>query len=349
MRRLLGLVLCLGLTGCALRPGVIPARSVPVPPAPAPPPVSLTPLRFPTDDGPHRVLSEWWYYTGHLVTATGQRFGFQLVFFKSERARRPVGYAAHFAITDHQAGRFSYAQRRAVGPPLSPGRYAVALGDWRVQGENGTDTLVATMPGYALTLTVTPLKPPVLHNGTGVISFGPAGDSAYYSRTRLRASGQITTPAGTFPVEGSAWMDHQWGNFISAGGGWDWYAIQLDDGSDLMLSVVFDAAHRPLWRFGTFVSAEGEAVPLADWTAIPLGTWTSPRSGAVYPSGWQVTVPAHDLSLTLAPVLPDQELDTRESTGTVYWEGEARVAGTQRGRPVGGWAYVELVGYAPAP
>lgn len=249
---------------------------------------------------------------------------------------------------------------------------------WTMAGSGGHDVLDATFPaseasgagsggagtgnrpsgiatasgasGIHLTLVTT--KPPVLHGRAGWIEFGPAGGSYYYSRTRMTATGTVTIGGRTLQATGIAWFDHQWGDFIAVGGGgWDWFAINLDDGTDLTLSLIrnLDGSY-PLVD-GTLVGADGRTTHL-DRSAFDVAVsrhWTSPATGADYPAGWRVTIPSAGLVINLRPTVADQELDTRATTGVVYWEGSQVVDAIHNGRPLGGSAYVELTGYAPAP
>ncbi len=150
------------------------------------------------------------------------------------------------------------------------------------------------------------------------------------------------------PVTGDAWMDHQWGYFTTFdGAGWDWYAFQLSDGTDVMLYVVPGVGDSPAYLDGSIVGPSGELTVLEaeDFTITPTGTWTSPESGIEYPSGWQVDVPRVDLSLTVMPTIVDQEMDTSATTGVIYWEGEVEISGSHADSPVTGLGYVELTGY----
>jgi predicted secreted hydrolase len=148
-------------------------------------------------------------------------------------------------------------------------------------------------------------------------------------------------------VAGKAWFDHQWGDFISVGGGWDWFAVNLADGVDLTLSVVRDRDGGNPVVYGTLVRANGATQHL-ERDAFTVGTtarWRSPTTGVDYPAGWRITIPAERLAIDLSPTVPDQELDTRATSGVIYWEGSQRVVATRDGRPVTGAAYVELTGY----
>jgi predicted secreted hydrolase len=149
-------------------------------------------------------------------------------------------------------------------------------------------------------------------------------------------------------VSGSAWFDHQWGDFFTVStGGWDWFSAHLDDGSDFTIYLIRGESKEVIGSLGTFVDPDGRAtdIPFADFEVEALGTWTSPRTNVTYPSGWRVTLPQRGLVLTWTPVVPDQELDTRRSTANIYWEGEVTIAGTRNGTPITGEGYVELTGY----
>jgi putative drug exporter of the RND superfamily len=350
-------------------------------PAPHPPPPAVTaapsspvdpqPVVLPRDDGPHRRLTEWWYYTGHLRAADGHRFGFEDVIFRAERGAFPVTWASHLAITDETGNRFLYAQRTEFGPqvdtrptPTDPG-FSFAIGGpggWQMSGKDGTDRLAAAFAageaaaagapaGVGLELDLRSTKPAALHLGTGWIDFGAGGSSYYYSRTRMSAAGALTLDGKPVAVDGSAWFDHQWGDFITVGGGgWDWFAINLDDGTDLTLSLVRNGDGTYPLVYGTLVRADGSTrhLPPEAFTVEVTSRWTSPATGADYPAGWRITIPDEDLEIGLEPTVADQELDTRATTGVVYWEGSQHVAAVRGGRPIEGEAYVELTGYAPS-
>ena len=360
-----------------------PARPVvtPAPPSAAPQP-DPQPVVLPADDAPHERLTEWWYYTGHLRDATGGRWGFEYVIFRAERGGFPVSWASHLALTDETGGTFRYAQRSEIGPQVDVGAGAAGAADgfafaitgfdptadalitrepWAMVGNDGSDGLRAAaaadevagsgaLAAFALDLRLRATKPPALHNRIGWIDFGPAGGSYYYSRTAMAATGSLDVGGRTLRVDGSAWFDHQWGDFIAiGGGGWDWFAVNLDDGTDLTLSLVRNADGSYPLVYGTLVEPHGDARHL-DRDAFDVDVterWQSPRTGADYPAAWRIAVPSHGLEIRLAPTVADQELDTRATTGVVYWEGSQVVRATRDGRPLGGEAYVELTGYAP--
>ena len=340
----------------------------PPPPAASPQPsagVDPVPIVFPADDGPHDRLTEWWYYTGHLVDGSGRRFGFEFVVFRAERGEFPVSWASHLALTDETGQRFLYDQRTEIGPQVdrsprdddgTPQGFSLSVAGaepgagWTMAGVEGRDSLAAATATFGLNLVLRSDAPAVLHDRIGFIEFGPAGGSYYYSRPRMAATGELSLDSETFHVTGEAWFDHQWGDFIAVGGGgWDWFAVNLADGTDLTLSLVRDEAGGYPLVYGTLVEPDGTVRHLdaEAFTIDVTGSWTSPTTGAAYPAGWRIRVPSEGLDIGLEPTVPDQELDTRASTGVVYWEGSQRVTATRNGQAVAGEAYVELTGYGP--
>ncbi|HET7728376.1 MAG TPA: lipocalin family protein [Candidatus Limnocylindrales bacterium] len=388
MTRLPAAIVALAVVTAACTSGAILANPMPagpvVTPAPTPtaPPPDPRPLVLPADDAPHERLTEWWYYTGHLRDDAGGRWGFEYVIFRAERGGFPVTWASHLALTDETGGTFRYAQRSEIGPQVdvgagaagAAGGFALAISGfdptadaliarepWTMAGSDGTDRLhaaaamdevagLSARAAFTLDLRLRATKPPALHNRIGWIDFGPAGGSYYYSRTAMTATGSLGVDDRTLRVDGSAWFDHQWGDFIAiGGGGWDWFAVNLDDGTDLTLSLVRNADGSYPLVYGTLVEPDGEARHLdRDAFAVEvIDRWQSPRTGADYPAGWRIAVPSDSLEIRLAPTVADQELDTRATTGVVYWEGSQVVRATRDGRSLGGEAYVELTGYAP--
>ena len=328
------------------------------------------PLAFPADHGPHpRFRTEWWYWTGNLQARDGgvpRRFGFQLTFFRTALApsvapRRSAWstrdvYTAHLALADVRAGRFQARDRWArsaldlAGASGNP--FRVWLGDWIAEGRAPSGQPIRLRAGEGdlrLDLTLSATKPAVLHGERGLSrkSAEPGNASYYYSLTRMTASGEVQVGDRAFPVEGLAWMDREWSTSALAPDqvGWDWFALQLDDGRELMLYRLRqrDGAISPASQ-GTLVAADGAARTL-DRNAVEvlvLDHWVSPRGGTRYPGRWRLRVPTAQLDLVVTPLLQDQELDL----AVRYWEGAARVDGTAGGRPLGGAGYVELVGYA---
>jgi predicted secreted hydrolase len=321
---------------------------------------------FPRDHGPHPAFrTEWWYYTGNLRARDGRHFGFQLTFFRHALRPGPVArasawgatqvYLAHFAVTDTGSGRFlafARSSRDALGLAGAQAEpFRVWLDDWSAEGEGPSALpmrLRAAENGTAIDLTLESAKPIVLQGEGGLSRKGPEAGNAsyYYSLTRMPARGTVRTAGQTFAVEGLAWMDREWstsplGRDVA---GWDWFALQLDDGRDVMF---FRLRRRDgetdRWNAGALVDARGVSHPLA-WNDVRievLDTWRSPRSGVTYPGRWRLTEATHDLVVELAPRLADQELSVEPR----YWEGAVVVKGREGDRPVTGHGYVELVGY----
>jgi RND superfamily putative drug exporter len=349
------------------------ARPTSAAPSPLPtrPPDPLL-VELPRDDAPHDRLTEWWYYTGHLASGEGDRFGFEFVIFRAERGGFPVTWASHFAVTDEGEGTFHYAQRTEFGPQVdvgASGRHVLGLlmtdvgggAPWSMGGAGGDDVLSVELSaeeadaagldaGLRLALSLHATKPAALHDTDGWLDFGPGGSSYYYSRTSMDAAGTLVLDDEELAVTGSAWFDHQWGDFIAVGGGgWDWFAVNLDDGTDLTVSLVRDADGSYPLVYGTLVDADGltSHLPREAFNVEVTDRWTSPATNANYPAGWRIEVPDEDLVVELTPTVADQELDTRATTGVVYWEGSQVVAARRGVQRLGGEAYVELTGYGP--
>jgi predicted secreted hydrolase len=328
-------------------------------------------VELPRDLYAHRdAQTEWWYYTGHMRTDGGRRFGFELVFFKRRTDLDRFGvvplrllanplYLAHFAVTDESRSEFRYAHRKSANGPFdepaltSARRYLLRLGDWTVREAHGLHLLRATLGrDLVFEAALKPAKPAALNGREGVgVSFKDAGEaSRYFSYTRMEAEGDITWRGETEHFTGSAWMDREFGTWRTTDNqkGWDWFSVQLSTGAEVMVYHLRDARGRPSpFSSGTFVDGEGKATHLSrdDFSLEPTDHWTSPHTGATYPSGWRLGVPRFGLDLSVTPVLKDQELDTRGTTMIVYWEGACAVAGRHGDADAEGRAYVELVGY----
>jgi predicted secreted hydrolase len=312
----------------------------------------LAALSFPRDHGSHPDAAlEWWYWTGHLQDDGGRAYGFQLTFFRLRDL-----HLAHFAWSDLGGKRFTFREKAHLGLPGIAGADESRLDafneDWFARDEKGVQVLHARAPEGELSLTLTPRKAPVLHGEGGISKKGPGPDeySHYVSIPRLSAAGSWTSQGRTAKLHGTAWFDHEWGPGALPEGatGWDWFALQLSDGSELMLYRMRTATGASPFSAGTFIPATGAPLRIA-WTDVALSTrtsWTSPRSKAVYPAVWSLAVASLGLDVTLTPLLADQELHTEASTGVTYWEGACRVDGRRGGRPIDGRAYVEMTGYA---
>jgi len=363
------------LAGCAAQAADRPIRASVVEAMRAPDDASFArayepiELSFPKDHGAHpEYRTEWWYYTGNLVTAEGTPFGFQLTFFRnaltpqmparsSTFASNQV-YMAHFALTDGERkqhedfDRYSRGAGELAGAVGEP-RFRVWLEDWSAEEiETGVQRLVAMDEGengvVAIDLILRETRPPVLHGVRGLHQKGPEPGNAsyYYSLVGLETSGSVTSGGRTYPVTGRSWMDHEFGtSALTAGAvGWDWFSIQFDNGAILMLYEIrlANGGVNPDVK-GTLIWPEGtqQLVTEDDFVLTPTGSWTSPHTGVRYPSGWRLTLPELDIDLAIEPLIPDQEMNV----SFVYWEGAIEVRGSMRGEAVNGWGYAELTGY----
>lgn len=307
-------------------------------------PAAALKVSLPADDGPHLTNTEWWYYNGHLEGEDGSRYGFHYVFFKFGGAF----LLGQFALTDHQLRTFTHDLRFAPATEDGPADgFRAAVSDWEMSGFAGEFDLEASLADYAIELHLSSEKAAALHGGDGLVEFQVTGDSFYYSYTRLRVTGDLTDHGVTKRVTGSAWMDHQWGDFETGDLNWDWFSLQLQDNTEVMLFEVRDREGKTLISFGTYVDAGGNAIPMSeeDFTVRATGTWHSPFTNTTYPLGWQVQLHSLGLSLTLTPVVPDAEVYLPTMPSRSYWEGEVTVTGERDGQPVSGLGFVEMVGY----
>jgi predicted secreted hydrolase len=330
---------------------------------------------FPEDHGPHpQYRNEWWYVTGNLDAAGGERFGFELTIFRfalapadrSESAETQSAwtsnevYIGHFAVTDATAGEFHVAERHAraalglAGAEARPLR--VWVEDWWLGATakgasayaSGPLRLHAAHRGVELSLSLQALKPPVLNGIAGLSqkSAEPGNASYYYSISRLQAEGGLSIAGERYAVSGLAWLDREWGSsaLSTEQDGWDWFALQLSDGSELMFYRLrraggTDDPHSA----GTWIPKQGPSEHLSqnDVRIEVRDYWDSPKGGR-YPNAWTIGVPRLDLRLDIDPVLDAQELETTVR----YWEGAVDATGSRSGNAVEGRGYVELTGYA---
>lgn len=366
---------CLAAVGCELRP---PETIT----APAPIAVSEAmggdaagfarvtaprPFVFPRDHGPHpEYKTEWWYFTGNLRNDAGRRFGYQLTIFRiglvppgviAQRASHwATGeiYMGHFAITDVKAKSFRAGERLArsalglAGAQVQP--VAVWIENWRVTGEDDLFPLrISAQDGdSAIDFTLETRKPVVLQGdrGMSVKSATPGNASHYYSYTRLTTQGTLRIDGESHRVEGESWMDREWSTSAleQNQAGWDWFSLQLDDGTELMYYRLRlkDGRIDPV-SAGVWIDAAGTPVRL-DASAVHASIvreWRSAETQVVYPVAWRLEVPSQALTLAIEPLLDNQELRLTVR----YWEGAIRVTGTRQGRALSGYGYLELAGY----
>jgi len=337
------------------------------------------PLRFPQDLGSHPDTAiEWWYVTGALQ-AQQRLFGFQLTFFRS---RVPVTQTmtsafaarqlifAHAAVTDVAGKRLLHDQRiaRSSGAATVDLAHAsttdtdVALQDWSLVRRQGHYQAQVKGSNFGFSLQLTQTQPMLLQGDQGWSRKGPqaAQASFYYSLPQLQVSGELTLAGQTLAVQGRAWLDHEWSQSLMHPDavGWDWIGMNLTDGSALTAFRLRTSSGEALWAGGSW-RAQG-AVQAVVFTAQDVTFeaerfWKSAASGTTYPVEWTVTVPsvagggggvvaAGIRRFTVRAVIDAQELDSRSSTGAIYWEGLSDLLDDQ-GRRVGR-GYLEMTGYA---
>lgn len=334
-------------------------------------------LTFPASHYAHPDFkTEWWYYTGQLATDSGKRYGYQVTFFRfglRDRQKDSPGaplfrdlYMAHFALTDIAGKKMLFRERINRGfagnaavsgsgdkAGAATDRYLVWNEDWKVSGDGSHHAIEVNERGTHLRLSLNSLKAPVLHGDKG-LSQKDAGEgraSYYYSLTRMQTDGELTFDGKKEKVRGVTWMDHEFGsNQLGADQvGWDWFSIQLDNDTELMLYLMRrkDGSVDP-HSSGTLIGADGTSKHLAlkDFQVEVLERWKSAKSGANYPMKWRVTLPSEQIELEISPAFAEQELGTQRSTRVTYWEGAVRIRAKVRGQTANGAGYVEMTGYA---
>lgn len=318
-------------------------------------------LRFPEDHGAHPAFrTEWWYVTGWLEQPGGrQPLGFQITFFRTRPTvdqRNPSRFApkqilfAHAALSDPALGRLLHDQRAAragFGLAEASTRDAdIRLLDWSFRRTaDGRFHTEAAGKDFTLALSFRPTQPILLQGEQGYSQKGPHPEQAshYYSLPHLAVSGSIRRGAQTMRVTGRAWLDREWSSTLldPRAVGWDWVALNLDDGGALTAFQLRDAKGGKVWAGGSLRSADGRLIRFApgDVRMATLRRWRSPRTGAVYPVERLLTVrlPGGERRWRLRPLFDDQELDSRAGGGPVYWEGAVQAPG--------GRGYLELTGY----
>ncbi|MGR3274679.1 lipocalin-like domain-containing protein [Acaryochloris marina NIES-2412] len=321
-------------------------------------------LSFPKDFGPHEdYQTEWWYYTGNLETESGRPFGYELTLFRrgltpglpdqqGSAWRSNQVYFSHFTVSDIQnqqfypVERFNRGAAGLVGAQANP--YRIFLDDWSVEEDQpGQLQLHAQGPKAELNLQVS-LTAPVLQGNNGFMVKGaePGNASYYYSVVQQPTQGTVVIEGEPFTVSGASWTDHEFATRPLSQGtqGWDWFSLQLEDGSALMLYGLRsnDGSDLPE-SSGTYVNSDGKVLHLngEDYQIQVLDRWTSPKSQTLYPSKWAISVPKLDLEMQVAPMMNNQEL----LLSTKYWEGAVGASGTQSEQSIQGKGYVELTGY----
>ncbi len=326
---------------------------------------SIREFHFPQDHGPHPdYKTEWWYFTGNLQTQDDRRFGYQLTFFRiglnpetpqdASNWRAHQIYMAHFALTDvtgnqfYRFERFARAANQLAGAQAEP--FTVWLEDWKANSEQTflPIQLHAVQEEIAISLTLNSAKTPVLQGDRGLSqkSAEVGNASYYYSFTRMPTRGEIRINNETFQVSGESWLDREWST--SALGrdqtGWDWFSLQLSDGRELMYYQLRKKdGSADSYSAGTLIDREGHVTRLSshDVELQVVDYWTSHETRVRYPVQWRLSLPEHDLTLEVKPLLPQQEMNL----SVRYWEGAVAAVGESAGNKITGSGYLELAGY----
>jgi predicted secreted hydrolase len=326
------------------------------------------PFSFPSDHASHpEYRTEWWYFTGNVFDASEHHYGFELTLFRvalaPPGAARESALAAstiwmgHLAVTDTEAERFQGAERLSRGAAGLAGAsdgsggepVVVTVEDWSVTIDGDSAALRASDQGFGIDLDLTGLERIVAQGDRGLDAKGPEPGNAsfYYSAPRLAVTGRLhSADAAAVAVSGSAWMDREWSTSALSPdlAGWEWFALQLDDGRDLMFYRLRGVdGSTSAFSGGSLTDVAGNTVRLgaSDLELEPTREWTSPETGVRYPVAWRLTLPGENLELAIEPRLEQQELDL----SVRYWEGAVSASGQANGRRVGGVGYLELAGY----
>ena len=318
---------------------------------------------FPRDHFNHpEFQTEWWYYTGNLHSADGRKFGFELTFFRQgvDRSTQPRQvwdvrdvWLAHLALSDIHGQKFFNEERlNRSGAGLAGAdqtRTTVWNGNWRSQWSSpAAQHLQAVGDRFSFDLTTDSQKQPVIHGKDGVSQKIPGEGRAshYISLTHLLTKGTIVLEGKSYSVEGLSWMDHEFftHQLDKDQNGWDWFSLQFEDGSDLMLFQLRHADGSPdAYSAGTYVDPQGRTTHLSknDFSLTPGKTWISSKTGGKYPIEWRIAVPGQGIQVALTTRLPAQELTGKSKASPAYWEGAIEVNGSRRGA-----GYLEMTGYA---
>ncbi len=322
---------------------------------------TIRPFHFPEDHSAHPGFkNEWWYLTGNLISEQGNRFGYQVTFFRvalsPEAGDRQSRWAtdhiwmAHAAISDLDNERHLHAERLSRGAAGLAGNrsepFRVWLDDWQIQSKNSSFpwSLHIDTENFSLFLEIDPQKPVVLQGDRGLSQKSPEPGNAsyYYSITRLKTKGSVRAGKRTFEVTGNSWLDREWGTSLLAKDqiGWDWFSLQFDSNQELMyyqLRKPDGSAHSS--SKGIWVNANGryQAIAPEEIQLTPLDWWTAPN-GSKYPIRWRMGT--HDKDWIVEAAIANQWMNV----SIKYWEGAVVIYDRDDKKPVGR-GYLEMTGY----
>lgn len=324
---------------------------------------------FPDDHGPHTDFkTEWWYFTGNLISEDNKEFGYQFTIFRSALSKNKTSgnsewnsnqiYMAHFAVTDISGKEFYYDERfsregnKLAGAQINP--FKIWLEDWQIN-ETG-DKIIFDFPvinirakseKVEINFTLESLKPLVLQGDSGLSQKGSqiGNASYYYSYTKLKTEGKIIIEGKEYKVNGNSWMDREWSTSALSEDqkGWDWFALQLDDNTEIMYYQMRKNDGSPdIYSKGTFINQNGASLEIKkdDIDLKVSDYWESP-DGEKYPSGWDIIIPSKNINLKITPAVKNQLMNV----SVKYWEGAVKVEGTKDNSKIIGRGYVELTGY----
>lgn len=289
-------------------------------------------LEFPRDEGAHRgVKHEWWYFKGHVFDTHAHAYGLMVCFFNNGRL--------YLGLTDEDHNEFS---RYIVDGPLNAAgdRLDVSIGNNRwVEKDAFAYEMYIEHAKTRLDLRMRAERPPLLVGGKGIVHLGKGGTSYYYSQTRLRIDGRLMLHGEEREISGLGWIDRQWGDWDFHGySGWEWFSVQLDDGSDVQLAHVFDPqTGSPITPRADIMHADGTQETIDSFDVEYLDYWKHPETGDTFAHKWRVKIPEKDIDLVITPTVDSQ---------VIYrglWEGSCKVSGRAGGKAAEGDAYVELL------
>ena len=318
---------------------------------------SIKEFKFPEDHFAHEDFkSEWWYFTGNLEDQNGRKFGYQFTIFRNalypqteltqgaSNWKTNQVYMGHFGLTDIKANKFysfELLEREAIGlAGITEDPFKIWVGNWSLESESIFPMEIkAAKDGVSLNLTVSPKKAITLQGDSGLSQKSPEAGNAsyYYSITRLESNGEITIQENKYKVTGESWMDREWSTsaLSKEQEGWDWFALQLNDNTELMYYQLRNKdGSVGETSGGSFIKSNGQKIRLGhqELELKVLDYWSSKK----YPAKWSLKIPSLKLDLTIEPFINKQE----HQFHIPYWEGAVKVSGNKRGR-----GYVELTGY----
>lgn len=301
-------------------------------------------ISLPKDDAPHpEAKSEWWAYHGRLTTESGKSFSFDYSTVLTEESKGQG--ISNIAFNNSQSGQhYTHQFKNAANPGFGlENTFYFSTGESVMQGGgDGVDHLKAVAKDFAFDLTLKGQSSPVLHGKNGAVSMGELGNSYYYSRTRLMVAGTVEDGGNVEPVRGVAWFDHQWGDFTFTKLSWDWFGLQLADGSDIMIYQIRNQANKPVYAQGSLSRNNAtDMLTTKDFMLTPGVKWGSAKTGVAYPIEWKIVIPDKNIDLVLRSIVKNNEFDARASTGKIYWEGALSVQGTHVGQ-----GFMRLQGYS---